>query len=51
MWGGADDEVPQGDGKVRGNINTTEQQNSNSTLKSGETLVLEKPITHQCYLK
>ena len=33
LWGGADDEIPQGDRKVRGNINKMEQQNSNSTLK------------------
>ena len=32
LWGGADDEIPQGDKKVRGNINTTEQQNPNITI-------------------
>ena len=51
MGGGADDEIPKGDWKVRGNINATEQKNPNSTLKSRETLVLDEPITRRCYLK
>ena len=51
IQGGADDEVPQGDRKVRGNVNTTKQQNPNRTLKSWETLVLNKPITYHRYLK
>ena len=37
--------------QVRGNINTTDQQNPNSTLKSWETLVVDKPITYHRYLK
>ena len=45
------DEIPQGGRKVQGNINTTEQQNPNSSLKSKETLVLDKPITYHHYLK
>ena len=32
VGGGADDEFPRGDRKVRGNINAMEQKNFNSTL-------------------